>query len=60
MIFFIKNLSNSDTDVILLDATFDYECLKSYCKIATSSKIFIANNEEWSNEWQDLIKKIKK
>lgn len=58
-IFFIIGVSNKDTNVLLLDATLDYECLKSYCKIATSSKIFFANNEKWSNEWQELLNKIK-
>lgn len=59
-IFFIRGISNNDIDVLLLDATLDYECLKSYCKIATSSKIFFANNEQWSNEWQKLLSKIQR
>lgn len=46
-------------EVLLLDATMDYECLKSYCKIATSSKIFNKYNKVWSDEWNKLIKKIK-
>ena len=47
-------------EVLLLDATMDYECLKSYCKIATSSKIFNKYNKVWSDEWNKLIKKLKK
>ena len=57
-IFFIRGVSNN-TGVLLLDATMDYECLKSYCKIATSSKIFNKYNKEWSDEWNKLLKKLK-
>ena len=57
-IFFIRGVSNN-TEVLLLDATMDYECLKSYCKIATSSKIFNKYNKEWSDEWNKLLKKLK-
>lgn len=59
-IFFVLGLANVDTKILILDATLDYECLKSYCKISTSSKIFFKNNEQWSREWQILIKKIKR
>lgn len=59
-VFFKFGLENKDIDVLILDATMDYECLKSYCKIATSSKIFFDNNEKWSKEWQKLLKKIKR
>lgn len=59
-IFFVLGLLNADTKILLLDATLDYECLKSYCKISTSSKIFFKNNEHWSKEWQILLKKIKR
>ena len=58
-IFFIRGIS-SNMEVLLLDATIDYECLKSYCKIATSSKIFNKYNKVWSDEWNKLIKKLKK
>lgn len=57
-IFFTRE-SSDKTDVLLLDATMDYECLKSYCKIATSSKIFDKYNKEWSNDWNKLLKKLK-
>lgn len=50
---------SNNTEVLLLDATMDYECLKSYCKIATSSKIFNKYNKEWSDEWNKLLKKLK-
>lgn len=59
-IFFVLGLLNADTKILLLDATLDYECLKSYCKISTSSKIFFKNNKHWSKEWQILLKKIKR
>lgn len=59
-IFFKVGLKSKDIDVLILDTTMDYECLKSYCKISTSSKIFFANNEKWSKEWEKLIKKVKK
>ena len=53
-IFLIIGLKNKDANVLILDATMDYECLKSYCKI------FLKNNEKWSKEWQKLLNKIKK
>lgn len=56
-IFFVLGLANLDTKILILDATLDYECLKSYCKISTSSKIFFKNNEQCSREWQILIKR---
>lgn len=59
-IFFKMGLKNKDIDVLILDTTMDYECLKSYCKISTSSKIFFDNNKKWSKEWQKLLKKVKK
>ena len=58
-IFFIRGLSNDNANVLLLNITMDYECLKSFCKIASSSKIFFKNNKEWSEEWTNLLKKIK-
>lgn len=58
-IFFIRGLSEHDANVLLLNTTMDYECLKSFCKIATSSKIFLKYNKDWSEEWLDLLKKIK-
>lgn len=58
-IFFIRGIS-SNMEVLLLDATMDYECLKSYCKIATSSKFFNKYNKVWSDEWNKVIKKLKK
>lgn len=57
-IFFIRGLSDN-MEILLLDATMDYECLKSYCKIATSSKLFNKYNKEWSEEWNKLLKKLK-
>lgn len=59
-ICFILGFSNEDSKVLLLDATMDYECLKSYCKISTSSKIFFDNNEKWSKEWENILNKIKR
>lgn len=59
-ICFILGFSNEDSKVLLLDATMDYECLKSYCKISTSSKIFFDNNEKWSKEWENILSKIKR
>lgn len=59
-IFFVVGLKNKDIDVLILDATMNYECLKSYCKIMISSKIFFTNNDEWTNEWKKNLSKIKK
>lgn len=57
-IFFVIGLKNKDVNVLILDATMDYECLKSYCKILISSKIFFKNNEKWSKEWKKILSKI--
>ncbi len=57
-IFFVSGANNENRDVLILDAVMDYECLKSYCKISISSKIFFNNNEKWSKEWKKLLKKI--
>jgi len=59
-IYFKIGLQNKDINVLILDTTMDYECLKSYCKILISSKIFFDNNDKWSKEWQKLLKKIKR
>ncbi len=59
-IFLVVGLKNKDANVLILDATMDYECLKSYCKILTSSKIFFKNNKAWSKEWNKILNKIKK
>ena len=58
-IFFVLTSENNCSNTMILDATMDYECLKSYCKISVSSKIFFKNNNQWSKEWKNLIKKIK-
>lgn len=59
-IFLIIGLKNKESDVLILDANMDYECLKNYCKISISSKIFFENNKKWSIEWQKLLSKIQK
>lgn len=59
-IFLLIGFKNKDVNVLILDVTMDYECLKSYCKISTSSKIFFKNNDQWSKDWQKLLNKIKK
>lgn len=59
-IFFMTNKDEKTRNVLILDAVMGYECLKSYCEISTSSKIFFKHNKEWSNEWSNILKKIKK
>lgn len=59
-ICFMLGIDYKDSKVLLLDATMDYECLKTYCKIATSSKIFFDNNEKWSKQWQKMLGKVKR
>ena len=59
-IFFKMDINNKNIDVLILDTTMDYECLKSYCKISISSKIFFNNNEKWSQDWENLREKIQK
>lgn len=56
-IFFILGSNNEKSEVLILDATMDYECLKSYCKIAISSRIFNNNNKNWSSDWDKLLNK---
>lgn len=59
-IFFITKRNDKNRDILIIDSVMEYECLKSYCKISTSSKIFYDNNEKWSKEWKDILKKINK
>lgn len=59
-IYFMINKNEKNRNVLILDAVMGYECLKSYCEISTSSKIFFKHNNEWSNEWNNILKKIKK
>lgn len=56
----IKNKAQDRTksDALLLDLVMDYECLKSYYQIAIPEKIFKANNEQWSKEWDALYSEI--
>lgn len=50
--------SRKELDALLLDAVMDYECLKSYCQIAISSRVFGKYNVQWSKEWKKLYQKI--
>ena len=59
-ICFVLGINYENAKVLFLDTTMDYECLKSYCRIPISSKIFFKNNEKWSKEWDKLYKKIKR
>ncbi len=52
--------SQKELDALLLDAVMDYECLKSYCQIALSSRVFYKYNTQWSKEWKKLYQKIRK
>ena len=57
-IFFVQN-DSKNIKVQLIDATMDYECLKSFCKISTSSKIFFKINKDVGKKWNYYISKIK-
>ena len=57
-IFFVLGLLNADTKILLLDATLDYECLKSYCKISISSKYFLATKHNAKKIENDKIEQI--
>jgi hypothetical protein len=59
-VFFITKNKDSNRNALILDAVMGYECLKSYCEISISSKIFFANNDKWSKDWKNILKKIKK
>lgn len=59
-IFFLIKKDDKNRNVLIMNSVMEYECLKSYCKISTSSKIFFDNNDKWSKEWKKILKKIKK
>ncbi len=59
-IFFITKKDDKNRDALIINSVMEYECLKSYCEISTSSKIFFDNNDKWSKEWKKILKKIKK
>lgn len=40
--------------VKILDATMDYECLKSYCQISLSSRIYRKYNNKLSDRWKEI------
>ncbi|OUM61482.1 hypothetical protein PIROE2DRAFT_12533 [Piromyces sp. E2] len=42
----------------ILDITMNYECLKNFCKISLSSRIFNTYNPILTKEWDDIYKKI--
>ena len=48
-IFFIINKNDKNRNILIFDAVLEYECLKSYCQISISSKLFFKYNDEWSN-----------
>ena len=56
--FIIKDVKNKN--ILILNSVMEYECLKNYCEILTSSKIFFKNNDKWSKEWKDILNKIMK
>lgn len=55
-IFFIINKNDKNRNILIFDAVLEYECLKSYCQISISSKLFFKYNDEWSNEWDNIVK----
>lgn len=57
-IYFIllKSEKEEVINVLLLDLSMEYECLKSYCKISVSTSIFNKYNTVWTKEWNKLIK----
>ena len=59
-IFFITKKDDKNRNALIINSVMEYECLKSYCEISTSSKIFFDNNDKWSIEWNSILKKIKK
>ncbi|KAL6630727.1 hypothetical protein U3516DRAFT_619660 [Neocallimastix sp. 'constans'] len=42
------------TRIKILDAAMDYECLKFYCKISLSSRIYNKYNNKLNKEWDEL------
>ena len=59
-IFFITKKDDKNRNALIMNSVMEYECLKSYCEISISSKIFFDNNDTWSKEWKKILKKIKK
>ena len=57
-IFFIINKNEKNRNTLIFDSVLEYECLKSYCQISISSKLFFKYNDKWSNEWNNIVKQI--
>lgn len=55
---FIITPTSHNREPLLVAVTMEYECVKSYCKVALSSRIFNKNNEKWSHEWDKLLREI--
>lgn len=57
-IFFITNKNDKNRNILIFDSVLEYECLKRYCQISISSKLFLKYNDKWSNEWNNIVKQI--
>lgn len=56
---FITERYSINTEPLLMEYVFEYECLKSYSHILLSDSNFRINNTEWSKEWNQISKEIK-
>lgn len=56
---FIANEYNESQTALLLEYVFEYECMKNYCHILLSEKIFEIDNPTLKKEWAKISKKIK-
>ncbi|KAG4099413.1 hypothetical protein H8356DRAFT_989649 [Neocallimastix lanati (nom. inval.)] len=56
---FVTSRPKNDQVLIakILDITMNYECLKYFCKISLSSRIFNKYNSALSKEWDDIYHK---
>ena len=53
---FVLNPPNDENIMIvkILDASMDYECLKFYCKISLSSRVYKKYKDKLTDEWESL------
>lgn len=56
--FLVVDKWNEKNEIILLDASIDYQCLLSYSKISLSSSLFKKMNPRLSKEWEEIENEI--
>ncbi|ORX43895.1 hypothetical protein BCR36DRAFT_459213, partial [Piromyces finnis] len=60
-VFVVNPPSNENVFIVnILDSTMDYECLKFYCKVSLSFRIYKKYNEKLNKEWDNIYENAKK